>query len=343
MAYALAVCGCLIAASLAFASPKRVLQICFIDVEGGQSTLIVDPQHESLLVDTGWPDFGGRDADRIVSAAKAAGVSQIDYLLITHYHLDHVGGVAQLAKRMKIGAFIDHGPNTEREPATSEAYTVYEETVGRSPHRVAKPRDTIPFRGMHVQILAAAGDEISSPLPGAGEPNPACSLESQALPDRSENARSVGVLVTFGKFRFVDLGDLTRQRELGLVCPNNLIGTVDLYLSTHHGTAHPGTSDTSNTRAIVEALHPRVAIMNNGAHKGGYPTAWQTIHDSPGLEGFWQLHYAVGAGKDHNVPDEFIANLGEADEGHYIKVTAQLDATFTVLNSRNHSEKTYRK
>ena len=342
-ASALAVCACLAALSLAFAGSAKSLQIYFIDVEGGQSTLIVDPQGESLLVDAGWPDYDGRDADRILSAARAAGIDHIDTLLITHYHLDHVGGVPQLAERIKIGAFVDHGPNVETSGATRQAYADYEKAVAGSARRTAKPGDTIPFRGMTVQVLASAGEEISTPLSGAGRPNPLCAAESAALPDPSENGQSVGVLITFGKFRFLDLGDLTRRNELGLVCPNNLIGTVDLYLVDHHGTAHPGTYDTSNPRALVEALRARVAVMNNGAHKGGHPETWQKVHDSPGLVDLWQLHYAVDAGKDHNSSESFIANLGEGDEGNYIKAIAQQDGTFTVVNSRNNYEKAYKK
>jgi competence protein ComEC len=151
------------------------------------------------------------------------------------------------------------------------------------------------------------------------------------------------VLITFGQFRFIDLGDLTIQKELGLACPKNLIGTVDLYLTTHHGGAHPGGGDSSNSRAIVEALHPRVAVMNNGAIKGGHPVAWQIVHDSPGLEDMWQLHYSIQGDKDHNVGEQFIANVGGNDEGNYIKVSAELNATFTVVNSRNNYAKTYKK
>ncbi len=144
-------------------------------------------------------------------------------------------------------------------------------------------------------------------------------------------------MITFGKFRFIDLGDLTKRKERDLVCPNNLIGTVNLYLTTHHGL------NQSNAKVIVDALHPRVSIMNNGAHKGGSPDAWETIRNSPGLEDLWQLHYAVDSDKAHNVPEMFIANLGEKCEGKYIKVTAEQNGTFTVLNSRNDYEKTYSK
>jgi competence protein ComEC len=319
----------------------KALEIYFIDVEGGQSTLIVDPEGESLLVDTGWDDFNRRDANRILAAAKDAGIDHIDDLVITHYHSDHVGGIAQLASRIKIDAFFDHGPNIEND--TRGNYATYEKIAAQSRRRVVKPGDEIPLKGIRVQVLTSAGKDITQPLPGAGQPNPLCASEPKALPDPGENAQSVGMLITFGKFRFLDLGDLTNQKELGLVCPSNLIGVVDLYLVTHHGTAHPGTGDSSNAPAIVYALHPRVAVMNNGAIKGGHPVTWQTIHDSPGIEGFWQLHYSMAGAEKHNVPERFIANVGGNDEGYFIKASAEPNADFTVTNERNGYSVTYTK
>ena len=319
----------------------KALEIYFIDVEGGQSTLIVDPQGESLLIDTGWDDFHGRDANRILAAAKDAGIDHIDDLVITHYHSDHVGGVAQLASLIKINAFFDHGPNTEGDTRTN--YAIYEKIAAQSKRTIVKPGDVIPLKGIRVQVLTSAGVDITKPLRGAGQPNPLCASEPAPLPDTGENPQSVGVLITFGKFRFIDLGDLTDQKGLGLVCPNNLIGRVDLYLVTHHGTQHPGTGDVSNAPAIVYALHPRVAVMDNGAIKGGHPVTWQTIHDSPGLEDFWQLHYSMAGAEKHNVPDQFIANVGGNDEGYYIKVSAEPNAVFTVTNQRNGYSKTYTK
>jgi len=319
----------------------KALEIYFIDVEGGQSTLIVDPQGESLLIDTGWDDFNGRDANRIMAAAKDASIDHIDDLVITHYHSDHVGGIAQLASRIKIVHFFDHGANTEDD--TRANYATYEKIATQSKRTVVKPGDEIPLMGIRVQVVASAGEDITKPLQGAGQPNPWCASEPKPLPDTSENAQSVGMLITFGKFRFVDLGDLTNQKELGLVCPDNLIGTADLYLVTHHGTAHPGTGDSSNEPALVYALHPRVAVMNNGAIKGGHPVAWQTVHDSPGLEDFWQLHYSMAGAEKHNVPEQFIANVGGDDQGYCIKVSAEPNAVFTVTNERNGYSKTYTK
>ena len=279
----------------AAAQAPPTLNIYFIDVEGGQATLIVTPQHQSLLVDTGYPGNNDRDAGRIVAAAKDAGLGQIDYVWITHYHADHVGGVPQLAAKIKIGTFVDHGPNREDTDTVRPLYAAYQQVITKAKHLVLKPGDTLPLKGVHVQVLAADGEHISSNLPGGGQRNPYCASEPEHPEDPTENARSLGALISFGKFRFLDLGDLTRRKEVALVCPVNRIGTVDLYLTNHHGL------DLSNSSALVHAVHPRVAIMNNGAHKGGEAPAWQRVHDSPGLEDLWQLHYAVAGGPDHNV------------------------------------------
>jgi competence protein ComEC len=319
----------------ALARAPKPLQVYFIDVEGGQATLVVSPSRESMLIDTGWPDFNGRDAERIVRAAKAAKIKQIDYVLITHYHRDHVGGVTQLVERMKIGTFVDHGPNLEDSDAAREDYAAYEKVVAKARRIMVRAGDGIPIRSLTVRVLTAAGEHIADPLPGAGEANMYCDSEQEAAADATENARSLGVLITYRKFRFIDLGDLTKKKELELACLNNLVGKVDLYLVTHHGL------DQSNAKAIVWGLHPRVAIMNNGAHKGGSPEAWQTVHDSPGLEDLWQLHYAEDAGKEHNTGEKFIANSGGKD-GNYIKVAAEPDGRFTVENSRNRFRKEYK-
>jgi competence protein ComEC len=320
----------------AAANPKP-LQIYFIDVEGGQATLIVTPLGESLLIDTGWPGYEGRDADRIVAAAHQAGIKQLDYVLITHFHRDHVGGVPQLVDGIKVGTFVDHGPNQEDSEVTRTDYAAYEKAIAGHAHVVVKPGWGLPIKSLEVHVLAAAGDHITSPLPGAGEANSYCGSEPAAAADSTENARSVGVLITYGHFRFLDLGDLTKKKELEIACPNNLIGTVDLFLVTHHG------ADLSNSKALVWALHPRVALIDNGPRKGSSPAAWQIVHDSPGLEDLWQLHYAAESDKDHNVDSERIANVKENCEGKYLKVEAESDGTFTVTNTRTGVQKTYAK
>jgi len=318
----------------------KMLEIYFVDVEGGQATLIVAPSKQSLLVDTGWPGLNMRDANRIAAAAKRAGVKQIDYLLVTHYHEDHVGGVPQLAAKLPIRNFVDHGETVEHGGNADRLYRAYVRTRDSSggSHLQVKPGDKIPVKDLDVTVLTSNEEEIAAALPGAGQPNPACADVKPKETDTSENARSIGILIQYGDFRMVDLGDLTWNKENELVCPNNKIGTVDLYLTTHHGL------DESNSPAIVRALHPRVAIMNNGARKGGSPEAWQTVHDSPGLADLWQVHYAMQGGKDHNVPEAMIANIYEqGDEGNWLRVSADANGSMTVYNSRNKFEKTYNK
>ena len=317
-------------------SPKP-LQIYFIDVEGGQATLLVTPLGQSLLIDTGWPGYEGRDADRILAAAHQAGITQLDYVLITHYHRDHVGGLPQLVDGIKVGTFIDHGPNQEDSEVTRTDYAAYEKAIAGHAHVVVKPGWVLPMKGIEVRVLSAAGDHITKPLPTAGQANSYCSKEPAAAEDNTENARSLGVLVKYGEFRFLDLGDLTKKKELELACPNNLLGTVGLFLVTHHG------ADLSNPKALVWALHPRVAVFDNGPRKGASSAAWQIVHDSPGLEDLWQLHYAAANDHDHNISDERIANVKENCEGKYLKATAETDGSFTITNGRTGVEKSYSK
>jgi competence protein ComEC len=320
-----------------FASPARAakgLVVYFIDVEGGQSTLFVSPSGQSMLVDTGWPDHDGRDADRIVAAAKLAGVKQIDFLVITHYHMDHVGGVPQLAARMPIRNFVDHGPSVETGKNAEELYNAYLEVRKKGKHILARPGEKIPIRGLDVTILTAAGKHITKALPGAGKPNPLCSDSTLKETDPTENAQSIGMLIRYGDFRMIDMGDLTWNKEHDLMCPDNPVGTVAVYLSSHHG------MDLSGSPVFVHALDPRVAIMNNGATKGGSPAAWQVIHSTTRLEDFWQLHYAEAGGDANNTSEQEIANHGQ-EEGNWIKIDAKSSGEFTVTNSRNGYSKAY--
>ncbi len=334
----------------------KLLLIYSIDVEGGQSTLFVAPSGESLLIDTGWPsvnshspdpyqkglhkdgvpDQTGRDADRIQQAMQDAGIKRLDHVLITHYHMDHVGGVVELARRVPIGEFLDHGVNRENSDVTRHDFAAYLKVTQGHPRRILHPGDTIAIPGLSAVVLAADGAHVSA-VPGISPtPNAYCGAEQKWPEDPSENARSIGVLITFGKFRVLDLGDLTGAKEIALVCPMNPIGTVDLYMVTHHG------FNQSNARAIVHAVRPRAAIMNNGAHKAGSPEAWQTVHDSPGLEDLWQLHTAEDSDAAHNSPTDLIANpAGATKDGAWLKVAASPDGSFSVTNSRTGQTKQY--
>jgi competence protein ComEC len=327
----------LLACAAALPAAKN-LEIFSIDVEGGQATLFVSPSGESMLVDTGWAGFNRRDADRIAAAAKLAGVKRIDYLVITHFHADHVGGVQQLANRMPIINFVDHGVDSETaNKADVILFNEYSAFRDKGKHILVKPGDTVPIKGLDVKVLSSNGELIAAPLPGAGQPNPGCDGFAQPAADTSENSHSVGMLITFGSFRMIDMGDLTKDKDYQLACPVNKIGAVDVYLVSHHGL------DQSSSMPFVRALQPRVAIMNNGARKGGSAEVFQTLHARPGLVDLWQLHYAIAAGKDNNSNDSFIANVEEVCEGKWIKLTAEKDGSFKVFNSRNKFEKAYAK
>ena len=326
-----AVCVLFPAASTQSAHAQKTssrLQIYAIDVEGGQATLIVSPSGGSMLVDTGWPGNNGRDAERIQEAMKDAGITQIDKVLITHFHTDHVGGVPNLVERVKVGEFLDHGVNREDSDITRKDFANYIKAVGSTPRRTLHPGDTIDIPGLDIIVLTADGEHINS-IPGIKPvPNPYCAGEPKWELDQTENPRSAGILVRFGKFSFLDLGDLTKPREIELVCPKNPIGHVSLYLVNHHG------FNQSNSKAFVDAIHPRVAIMDNGAHKAGSPEAWQTVHDSPGLEDLWMLHTAEDSDAAHNSPEALIANPRGDGDGHYLKVVADESGSFSVTNSR---------
>lgn len=324
--------------AVTFAQP---LTVYFIDVEGGQSTLFVTPSHQSLLVDTGWPDNNDRDADRIMQVVKQAGLDHIDYLLITHFHVDHVGGVPNLVKKIHVDTFIDHGVNRETTDAvTKKGFEKYQAVLSQSHarHILAKPGETIPLTGLTTTIVSADGDTLESALPGAGQPNPYCKSCPTRPPDKTENGRSVGFVMQYGKMRLVDLGDLTWDKEMQLMCPDNKLGKMDVYVVSHHGW-YP-----SSSPAFVDGIAPRVAIMDNGEHKGGSPAPWETIEKSPRIKDLWQLHYSTEGGVDHNVATPYIANVqgaeGDAD-GHYLRLLAYPNGKLVVYNSRTGQSKTY--
>ena len=261
---------------------QKSLDIYFLDMEGGGGTLLVSPSGESLLVDAGNP--GTRDADRIFVAAKQAGLKQIDYLVITHYDADHVGGVPDVAARIPIRNFVDYGTTTT--PRSQVAFKAYAEVREKGRHIQVKPGDKVPIAGLDVRVVSAGGAPLTSALSGAGAANPLCADFTPREGEQPEDQHSVGLAIRYGRFKEMQLGDLTWNKEHDLVCPKNLLGTVDVYQTSAHGLSLSGPS------ALVHALRPRVVVMNNGPKKGASRDAWMTVKASPELEDLWQVHYS---------------------------------------------------
>jgi beta-lactamase superfamily II metal-dependent hydrolase len=312
----------------------KTLDVYFVDVEGGHATLYVSPSGESMLVDAGYAGFDGRDAGRIAAVAALAGVRQIDYFVVTHFHGDHIGGVPELAARLPIRNFVDHGESSETEERRRAVFNTYVPERSKGTHIVVRAGDQIPIGGLDVRVLSSGAGLISVPLEGGGIPNPLCASFTPVDDETSEDAYSVGTIVTYGEFRLVNLGDLSWNQEYGLVCPTNRVGTVDVLLASQHG------DDEASSPTFVHALRPRVAVTNNGVKKGAIQPTLQTLRASPGIEDVWQLHFSM-LGDQQNVPEEFIANLGDVDTGHWLKVSAQADGSFTVTNGRTGDTKSY--
>ncbi len=311
-----------------------------VDSEGAKSLLIVSPSGQSMLIDTGFPGNNGRDTNRILEACKAAGVKKIDVLVITHYDMDHVNNAPSVAARIPVDLFVDHGPAAVTDPHTTAAVKAYDELWAKARHLVVKPGDKIPFAGVDVLVVSSATKSLETPLKGAGKPNAYCADSPRktwprANEDITENGSSLALLFTYGKFRMLDMGDLTWNREVQLMCPNNPIGTVDLFMVGNHG------SDTSSSPALVYGVHPRLIVMDNGARKFGAASVMKTLRSSPGVEAVYLEHWSANA-PDDNPPDEFIANLQNSPDGKWLKISAQKNGTVTVFNARTGKSKTYK-
>jgi beta-lactamase superfamily II metal-dependent hydrolase len=327
-------------AASAQTSTAKTLDMYFIDVEGGQSTLLVTPAGQTLLVDAGFPSTGtfesrpgnpskARDPQRILEVARLAGVSRIDYLLVTHFHGDHVGGVPELAQLMPIDTFIDHGgvhDDAESVVGTLAMYRAYAAVRAKGRHIEPKPGDRLPLTNVNATVVSSAGATLAAALAGAvGGANATCAPPGIPAQEATENPRSTGLLLQFGKFRFLDVGDLTGAPLFRLACPSDRLGPVDVYVVAHHGGADA--ADPS----MFAAVRPRVAILNNGAFKGGAAQTLKILHALSGTD-TWQLHRSEAKGVE-NFADERIANLSESTS-NWIKISASEDGSFTVTNRR---------
>ena len=348
----------------------KTFDIYVVDVEGGDSVLFVSPSGESLLMDMAGGGTTTRDVDRVMDAVKDAHLTKLDNVLVTHWHGDHFRGLAELATRIPIGNFIDHGPDVQRNAEVHKFVTGdYAALYAKAKHTVVKPGDKLPIAGLDWRIVTAAGAVIKTPLPGGGIPNPSCATFTPIDKDDDggiENAMSVGSVIAFGKFRMAHMGDLTWNKEFDLMCPKNPIGNVDLWIVSNHGLR------ISNSEVLVHGLRPRVAILNDGTRKGAEPALMKSIYTIPGFENLWEIHFSLLSGQEYTVPGLFIANglddpqtampiapmpppldlyvpalprspdpPAHNGKAYWIKVSAKSDGTFTVTNQRNNFSKTY--
>jgi competence protein ComEC len=311
------------------------LDIYFIDTEGGQATLLMTPAGQTMLIDSGFADADSavaRDASRIAAAARLANASRIDVFMPTHFHGDHVGGAEQLAARLPIALFVDDGPAVQEsaplKQRVGEYSEIYAAEFAKGKHLVVKAGDSIPLKGLDV---AANG----KPTTAKGSANPNCEGIATRPAGNPEDTESIGIVVQFGRFRFSNFGDMPWNQEVELLCPENKVGTIDVYQTPGHG---------REPSKAIYAIAPRVAVADNGARKGAGPAAFKAFRSVPGLEDLWLLHFNVPGGAEGNPPAAFIANLdepGSGDQGSYLKLSAMQDGSFTMFNSRTNTTKKY--
>jgi competence protein ComEC len=308
-------------------APTGILDIYFVDTEGGQATVMKLPGGQVFIVDTGNP--GARDGDRIQAVLRdELGRTSVDYLLTTHYDGDHVGGATYLNQRTPVTNFLDHGD----QGAPSSYLTM----ANAGTRRVIEAGDTLDAGGVHFDFVSSNGELITTALPGGGAMNIACD-GAVTRGESDENENSVGSVLRFGTFDFLNLGDLLWDWELRLACPANLLGPMDLYLTTHHGLTRSGATP------LVVGIDAVAAVMNNGPRKGGGGQTWSALSSRPGAMNVWQLHQALASPVSENAPADQIANLGEgaADMAYFLKVTVQASGAFTIENPRTSASRTY--
>ncbi|QDU39916.1 ComEC family competence protein [Maioricimonas rarisocia] len=321
--------GLLLPSSLLAGQTDRRLDLYFIDVEGGAATLIVTPEGESILIDSGYPDYGGRDLNRILHVVTdVAGLDRIHHAVVSHWHLDHYGNHAALTSEIEIGKFWDRGI-----PDALQEDRKFEERIAA--YRAASQNDSGTLRaGDHFELdstaaplsvtVATASREV---IENTGQPNPFADQHEPRPEDPTDNAASLSLLFEFGDFRFLCCGDLTWNIEAKLVTPNNPLGKIDLFMVTHHGLP------TSNNPVLVQAIDPVVAVMCNGPTKGGHPDTIATLRSCESLKHLYQLHRNVKLGPEEQTPKEFIANSEPTVncEGRWVKASVAPDGnSYTV-------------
>jgi hypothetical protein len=274
---------------------------------------------------------------------------------VTHYHRDHFGGAADLAALMPIRSVYDNGEFAGMPEKPDAAYgrlkcdrrvviNPGDKLELRQSGQEDAPKLEIRCLATRRQLIAAGGGKGGDARQGGGDgiARPAagdavCKLHPAKDRDGSDNANSVVLLVSYGDFRFFDAGDLTWNVEHRLVCPENLVGKVDVYQTTHHGL------EASNNPAVLAALEPTVAIMNNGARKGCDPQTVATLRETKSIRAVYQLHKNIRDGHEPlNVDEEYIANMAERCDGNYVRLSVAADGkSYTVSIPANGHERTF--
>lgn len=332
-------CASLTTSALQADEHNQRLDLYFIDVEGGAATLIVTPEGESLLIDSGYPDYGNRDRDRILHVLKdVAKRDHLDHALVTHWHLDHYGNHAALADKVKIGTFWDRGiPDTLAEDAKYEERVALYRAASQNQSKTLKAGDKLPLKSgqtpLSIKVVTASGEVI----PNVGPTNPFADRHVAQDDDPTDNAKSISLLWAFGKFRYLCCGDLTWNTEAKLMTPNNPIGQVDLFMVTHHGL------HVSNNPAMILAIDPRVAIYCNGPTKGGSAQSLAALKECKSLQAIYQLHRNVKLSDGEQTPAEFIANLAETADckGVWAKASVAPDGNSYTVEIAGRPAKSY--
>jgi beta-lactamase superfamily II metal-dependent hydrolase len=313
------------------------LDVYVIDACGGKAMIVATPEGETMLIDAGHPRQDNRDTKRVIETAKSLGISRFDYIVATHYDSDHSGNVASVDAIIPGRTFVDHGkPLAELANRSNRDYDSYINAIGARKRISVKPGDTIPVKGLRITVVTSGGKAITRPLTQTAMPNEFAET-TKPMSQLDHNIGSIGLLYEFGKFRMLDLADLLVSVEYKLLCPNNLLGNVDLFMVGHHG------FKLSNSKFLIHAIAPKVSVMNNGPRKGGEAEVFELLKSSPGMQDIWQLHYAFNAGEQMNSPEQFIANLEQEQlcQGKLIKISAKKDGSFAIINTRNNFSKTY--
>ena len=324
---------------LAWPAAAQSLDIYLLDMSA--ATLIVTPQRESILIDTGHKKYEERDAELIRKAlTEQAGLKQIDHLVVSHFHIDHYGAILRLSQMLPVLNFYDHGLLTELKEDPKEFETLYPEylTASQGRRKTLRPGDEIPLKqGKSPLQLRCVGSNRET-LPHGEKKKPECENPDLRIDDFTENGKSVVLLLRFGQFEFLHTGDLTWNEESRLVCPTNLIGAVDVFQTSSHG------NRTSNSPLLLRSITPTVTLVNNAPGKGGHPEVISRLTKLPDFRDAFQLHLNLSPGNESAISQDLIANLGPRENcpGNWIHLSVRPDGKeFAVTNSRNGLRRKY--